>query len=165
MIIDKITKNGKNIVLEQIENGCMICLSHCRDKDGYVRIQYEGKQDRLHRVIYEIKYGKIPNGLVIRHKCDNPYCCNIEHLEIGTRQDNVNDMIERGRDSYHKPALTSRGTLSKFNKLSEKDVIDIYNSPLGYKKLGKLYGVSANNIRLIKKQLSWKWLTDSIKSN
>ena len=42
-----------------------------------------------------MKFGEIPKGMVIRHKCDNPNCCNIEHLEIGTQKDNIEDMIKR----------------------------------------------------------------------
>lgn len=162
MILDKITKGGKNIVLEKIENGCVICKSHCTDKDGYVRIRRNNKHDRLHRVLYEMTYGKIPKGMLIRHKCDNPSCCNIEHLEIGTQKDNVRDMIERGRDAYHRPNINSRGTKSRFNKLSEEQVKEIFLSKKGYKTLGKEYGVSSTSIMLIKKQLMWKWLTSTL---
>jgi hypothetical protein len=59
------------------------------------------------------KYGEIPKGMVIRHKCDNPACCNIEHLEIGTPLDNVNDMIERGRKAIN----IIRGTQNGQSKL------------------------------------------------
>lgn len=58
--LNKISKQGKNIVLEEQENGCIKCLSHCTDKDGYVRIRYKGKHDRLFRVLYQEKYGEIP---------------------------------------------------------------------------------------------------------
>ena len=162
MIVPKITKNGKDIVLEPLSNGCIACTSHCKDKDGYVRIQYNGKQNRLHRVLYELKYGKIPKGLVVRHKCDNRYCCNIEHFEIGTQKDNVRDMIERGRDSYHKPNCSARGTKNTCNKLTENQVKEIYFSNKGYRHLSKIYGVSRRSIMLIKKKLMWKWFTDAL---
>ena len=103
------TPTSKDIILKKQENGCIICTSHCKDSDGYTRIKYNGKHERLFRVIYMLKYGAIPKGNVIRHKCDNRACCNIEHLEVGTQQDNVNDMVKRGRSTKNKPNLKVRG--------------------------------------------------------
>lgn len=37
----------------------------------------------------------IPDGFDIRHRCDNRICVNPEHLELGTRKQNVIDMLER----------------------------------------------------------------------
>lgn len=151
---------SKNVILKEENGGCLRCVSHCQDSDGYVRIRFNGKHERLFRVLYILKFGNIPKGKVIRHKCDNSWCCNVEHLEIGTQKDNVQDMINRGRDTYHNPKLSSRGEKNYHNKLTEKEVIDIYKSNLGYRKLSKLYKVSSTNIRNIKKKLQWKWLTD-----
>lgn len=44
-----------------------------------------------------IHHGDIPDGMVVRHKCDNPSCTNPDHLELGTRRQNVMDKIKRGR--------------------------------------------------------------------
>lgn len=52
---------------------------------------------RGHRYVYEWVYGKIPEGHVIRHSCDNPLCVNPEHLIPGLPVDNVKDMDERDR--------------------------------------------------------------------
>ena len=50
-----------------------------------------------HRWIFTHENGHIPDGLVIRHKCDTPLCVNPDHMELGTQQDNIRDMMERGR--------------------------------------------------------------------
>jgi hypothetical protein len=64
---------------------------------GYGCFFYEGKNLKAHQYAY-IKYiGEIPEGQLIRHKCDIPACCNPAHLEIGTQADNIRDCIERGR--------------------------------------------------------------------
>lgn len=154
--------NGKEILLEEKENGCIECISHCKDKDGYTRIKYNGKHERLHRIIYMLKYGEIPKKMVIRHKCDNPSCCNINHLEIGTPKDNVRDMIERGRDKYHTKKPNILGEKNKAHKLKEQQVIEIYLSKLSNKELSKIYKVSEANISYIKNKKQWFWLTDKL---
>lgn len=57
-----------------------------------------GKALKTHRVAWVMANKKpIPEGLVIRHKCDNPKCVNPEHLEMGTQTDNCKDILDRGR--------------------------------------------------------------------
>ena len=43
--------------------------------------------------------GEITDGLVVRHTCDNRICVNPEHLEVGTHQDNMDDMVRRNRQA------------------------------------------------------------------
>jgi hypothetical protein len=87
----------KPITWDVDENGCFNCTSHHIAKDGYVKIRKYKRTLRLHRYIYEEMYGFIPNGLVVRHKCDNRRCINPEHLELGTYKDNNHDQVKRGR--------------------------------------------------------------------
>ena len=160
--LGKLSKNSKEIILEQRQNGCIECISHTKDDCGYTRIKYNGKHERLFRIIYMKHHGEIPKGMLIRHKCDNPSCCNIEHLEIGTVKDNVRDMINRGRDKYHEKKPSMRGTKNKANKLSEEQVKEIYTSSLGCRRTAKKFGVSSSSVVLIRNKETWKWLTDEI---
>lgn len=52
---------------------------------------------RTHRVAWVLANGPIPDSLSILHRCDNRLCCNVEHLFVGTQQDNVADCISKGR--------------------------------------------------------------------
>lgn len=79
------------------DNGCHICTSHSKNPKGYPQIQRYKKPWVISRYLYTQKYGEIPERMVVRHKCDNPSCINIEHLELGSQQENMNDMVERGR--------------------------------------------------------------------
>lgn len=160
--IGKISKNGRDVLLEKQNNGCVKCISHCTDKDGYVRIRKNGKHDRLFRVLYEQKNGKIPKGMVLRHLCNNAWCVNVEHLKIGTYKENYQDMVDCGRNNKGKSNVKVRGVKNGGSKLNEKQVKEIYLSNLGYRKLAKLYNVSSTNISYIKKKKQWKWLTDKL---
>lgn len=66
---------------------------------GYVNPPDEsgnkGKMISTHRWFYEIRNGEIPEGKMVRHKCDNRICCNPDHLELGESIDNVRDMLKR----------------------------------------------------------------------
>ena len=160
--IGKFSPNSKNILLEEKPNGCIECVSHSKDDYGYTRIRHNGKHKRLFRVMYEIKNGEIPKGMVIRHKCDNPACCNVDHLEIGTWKDNVSDMILRGRSKINAPRPTLQGSKNKSSKLKEEQVKDIYFSNLSNNKLAKKYGVSKVTICFIKNKQMWKHYTDTL---
>ena len=68
-----------------------------KDKDGYGRFRFNSQDFYSHRVSWVLANGNIPNGLFICHHCDNPSCCNPEHLFIGTHLDNMFDMYSKGR--------------------------------------------------------------------
>jgi len=68
-------------------------------RSGHGKIQVSGRSIGTHRIAFIEAYGPIPEGLVVRHKCDNPPCIRPEHLELGTSADNTNDRTIRGRTS------------------------------------------------------------------
>lgn len=131
------------------ENGCHICTSHAKDTSGYPSMSYRDKKTRIHRYIYEQHYGSIPKGMVIRHKCDDRACINPLHLEIGTQNDNIQDMVKRGR------IASKVGEKNPRAKLTEMDVKIIRRNKLSSYKLCKLYGVSPSTIRQIRQYRRW----------
>lgn len=68
-----------------------------RNKLGYGETYVGKKRFRTHRVVYAAHHGAIPKGMQVCHRCDNPACCNIEHLFLGTAKDNCLDSIAKGR--------------------------------------------------------------------
>lgn len=53
---------------------------------------------RMVRFSWEIHNGPIPEGQIVRHVvCDNNRCVRPDHLQLGTHEDNRNDMYRHGR--------------------------------------------------------------------
>lgn len=139
------------ITFEIDSSGCFVCTSHANDGKGYRRLGYK----LMHRHIYEECFGEIPDGLVLRHKCDNRACINPEHLETGTRADNARDMKERGR------ANRPRGSANNRAVLNEQQVLEIkckLREGVPYKVLSIEYGVSDTTISHIKVGRTWSHL-------
>ena len=66
------------------------------------RTENGGKLSLVHRVAHEEWVGPIPKGLFVLHRCDNPVCFRIAHLWLGTHQDNMDDMVAKGRSAKGK---------------------------------------------------------------
>ena len=84
--------------------GLSACIEHKQNgsNGGYGNTTFNGRKIPLHRKVYCVANGVPPesiSGLVVRHKCDNPRCINPDHLIVGTHQDNMNDMADRGRSN------------------------------------------------------------------
>lgn len=69
------------------------------NKSGYGWVQIAGTSKGLHVWAYEAENGPVPDGLIVRHRCDNRRCANPAHLVVGTHRDNMADKVERGRQS------------------------------------------------------------------
>jgi len=85
--------------------------------DGYGKLRWHGGNVLSHRKAYELANGDIPEGLCVRHKCDNRPCCNPAHLEVGTWADNVNDKVSRGRHRRGENAGTAKLTAANVEEI------------------------------------------------
>jgi hypothetical protein len=115
-----------------------------------------GKLVIASRIAYQLTFGEIPDGLLVRHKCDNPPCCNGRHLLTGTTQDNTMDRGVRGR--------TNRGTgVWHKVRLSEEDVLRIRATPQpAWTRLAKELGVSRNTVFSAAIGHSWAHLPGAV---
>lgn len=96
----------ENLTLPEPNSGCWLWLGPLY-RDGYGAIEvadkyrkqygFSSKSQRAHRLSYELYCGPI-GDLQVLHKCDIACCVNPKHLFLGTAQDNVDDMMRKGRN-------------------------------------------------------------------
>lgn len=107
---------------------------------------------RANRVAWGLTFGTIPDGLNALHKCDNPPCCNPNHLFLGTKLENNRDRHNKGR--------SAKGEKIGTHKLTQGQVIEIRRLfSLGNTTkvaLGKQFGVSDVQIGFIVRGKSWR---------
>ena len=80
----------------------------CRQPNGYGKRGFEGRTWLVHRLEWTLKRGPIPMGIQVCHHCDNRACREIEHLFLGTQQDNADDMCAKGRQGRKITLLIAR---------------------------------------------------------
>lgn len=102
-------------------NGCAPWNGR-RYRDGYGEFRVSGRSVAAHRVAVWIKTGApVPEGCVVCHTCDHPWCVNPDHLFVGTQSDNERDKLRKGRAK----SPFGRGVHNNNAKLTEAEVVEI----------------------------------------
>jgi hypothetical protein len=121
-------------------------------RGGYGVFYIDGKNLISSRVAYELWIAPIDEGMKVRHKCDNRKCVNPDHLEIGTHQDNMDDMKSRGRQSKQ------NGENHGNHKLTNDDIFEmkILNG-FGFTnvEIAKRFSISDGMVCMILKGKRW----------
>lgn len=87
------------------ENVCWPWL-HSTTKKGYGKFNFNGKGWMAHRLAWAIHHQREPRPEeAVCHQCDNPACCNPTHLWVGSRKDNLRDMVAKGRHGATRPRV------------------------------------------------------------
>lgn len=115
-----------------------------------------GKSSSAHREAYKAAKGPIPDGLIVRHKCDVRVCVNPDHLELGTHKDNTQDCIRRGRFNQAKGEKHNRAKLTEDNVRFIRANYIPYHPELGYSALARRFGVSDRTVGGVLTRYSWK---------
>ena len=126
-------------------SGCRV-TSNTTEKSGYRYVNVGGITTSAHRLSYVIHHGQIPDGMLVRHSCDNPSCFEPSHLLIGTVEDNNDDMMQRGR---HCP-----GGARVSGEM--RQAIELVKSGMSVIDAARTCGLSTSSIYRSKLYLEWK---------
>ena len=137
------------------QTGCWLWTG-TKDKDGYGIGQSQGERFRVVRKVIELTTGQMDKDHYALHCCDNPPCCNYNHLFYGTHRDNQIDAASKGRHRLQRNPDLQSGVKNPNCKLSPDQVAAIRASGLNSVELSSVFGVSSTHIRDIRKGLWWK---------
>ena len=136
-------------IIPEPNSGCHLWCAGCTH-DGYGRFRRTGKPELAHRVAYELYTGKIPNGMCVLHRCDVTFCCNPDHLFLGTLRDNMYDMATKCRKAILVGEDNARA------KITEAAVRDIRKRLLKQSNYADRYGIDQTTISKIQLRKTWK---------
>jgi len=152
----------RSYILDRTEiyrmSGCWV-WQRSKHRQGYGFMGCGGATQTLaHIAAYEAFVGPVPDGLLLRHKCDNTSCCNPAHLETGTQADNMRDMIERGRGVFVK------GEKSGMAKLNNHQVIvirELRAEGLKQREIAMVVGCSRSAVSNVLNGRAWRHVQEA----
>lgn len=154
--------------------GCWEWTGHRVDRYGRINLgpRFHPTSQLTHRVAWMLAHGRrvVPTGLCVCHSCDNGFCCNPEHLFLGTQLDNVRDRDVKGRqrsargDEHYarrEPWRLSRGEGHYKAKLTEGIVLEIrrrFKKGEAKKALAREFGLAPISVSRIVDGRAWNHL-------
>lgn len=131
-------------------DGCWYWLG-AKTKTGYGVFRGMKKKYFAHRFSYELFNGDFNKELCVCHTCDNPSCVNPHHLFLGTHQENIADMVKKGRAPGK---VRPNGVYQKLNKVQVRVIRHSFKD-LGSHYLASVFNISRQNIFNIHYRKTW----------
>lgn len=133
---------------------------------GYGKIRRDRSIVSAHRASFELFIGRVPDGLLVLHSCDNPSCVNPEHLHLGTALDNTREMYERGRNKNghyrnHPRGVRHHRSVAKLTVDQVFQIRQLLNGGAKQKDVALRFGVDQSTISLIATGKRWACFTET----
>lgn len=122
-------------------------------RSGYAVMNYNNKQTSAHRISWMLNFGKIPDKLIIMHKCDNKKCTNPEHLSLGTPKNNTQDMLEKGRG---RPKYGENHPFRKLDDNKVREIRKLLTMGVSVGRICKDFEISQGALDALRKGITWK---------
>lgn len=138
----------------QEPSACWLWTGALRKKFAHGDFRIQGRTYVTSRIAYVLHHGgPIGSEDIVRHKCDDPRCCNPAHLELGSHADNVADRVARGRSACG--GRNGRAKLTEEQALICRDAHLLTQS-----ELARIFGVSRRVVAQIRSGATWRYLSD-----
>lgn len=138
-----------------------------KDRYGYGKCRFNKRYGIPHRVIFQYKEGiALHRTQLVLHTCDNPPCCNWNHLYVGDNKQNSDDRMKRGRhNSGYRPKGTEQAQ-SVLNEQSVRQIRRLYHSgSWTINDLHRVFNVGRSVIQRILTYQEWAWMKGEVRAN
>lgn len=125
----------------------------CKTVDGYGHFRVNNGLYFVNRLVYYIHHNEDPGEFEVAHTCNNPACCNPDHLELKTHIDNMQYAVESG--SFEE----RRGENANHVKLTLEQVLEIRRirktTCLTYKQIAEDFKITKEQVSNICRGKQW----------
>lgn len=127
-----------------------------RDKKGYGRFYFVTGMVLSHRWLYQKTVGPVLAEIDVCHSCDNPSCVNVDHLFAGTRKENMEDAVRKGRMDRVKKVKGEAHPMRKLTGAQAGEVRALRQSGCSLGFVASIYGISVQQVCRIALNQSWR---------
>lgn len=142
-------------IIKEFESECWLWIAGSRPS-GYGNMTVNKVKIGAHRVMHIMFKGSIPESMDVCHECDNTWCVNPEHLWAGTRKENMQDSVQKGRNYRGGAYRAAFGKNQGHAKLTDEKVTQILRDNRSQFEVGKSFGISEMIIGRIRRGELWK---------
>lgn len=127
-----------------------------RTKNGYGLFSVGRKVTTAHRWLYQQQHGTVPAHIDVCHSCDNRLCVNIDHLFAGTRKENMEDAVRKGRMSRIARTKGESHPMAVLTQAKVDEIRERFRNGESQSALAYHFEVTVNAIHCVVRFKTWR---------